>query len=95
MAHVKSGGAKAHQHSQRPGKRLGVKLFGGQTAKSGNILIRQRGSKVRPGKGTGMGRDFTVFATIEGIVNFFTRQGKKYIQVVQNTKWMRIKSISQ
>lgn len=82
MAHVKAGGAKAHQHSQRPGKRLGVKIFGGQTVKSGNIIIRQRGAKFHPGVGTDMGKDFTIFATIDGVVKFLTKQGKQYVEIV-------------
>jgi large subunit ribosomal protein L27 len=82
MAHVKSGGAKAHQHSQRPGKRLGVKIFGGQTVKSGNIIVRQRGSKFHSGNGADMGKDFTIFATTDGVVNFLVKQGRQYVEVV-------------
>ena len=84
MAHVKAGGSKAHQHSQRPGKRLGVKLFGGQKVKAGNIIVRQRGAKFHAGPGTDLGKDFTIFATIDGVVKFITKQGKQYIQIVNN-----------
>lgn len=82
MAHVKAGGAKAHQHSQRPGKRLGVKKFGGQAVKSGNIIIRQRGAKFHPGTGTDMGRDFTIFATVDGVVKFIVKQSKQYVNII-------------
>lgn len=63
-------------------KRLGVKLFGGQKAKPGAIIIRQRGSRVYSGMGTSMGRDFTIFALREGIVHFKSRFGRKFVEVV-------------
>lgn len=85
MAHVKAGGSKASQHSQRAGKRLGVKLFGGQKVKGGMIIIRQRGAEIHPGVGTEMGRDFTVFATIEGIISFKTKEGVQFVQVTPIT----------
>ncbi|OGV92733.1 50S ribosomal protein L27 [Microgenomates group bacterium RIFCSPLOWO2_01_FULL_47_10] len=80
MSHVKAGG-KTAQASPRAGKRLGVKLFGGQKAIPGNIIIRQRGSKVFPGAGVGMGRDHTLYALQEGIVTFFIRMGKKFVKL--------------
>ncbi len=80
MSKVKSGG-KARQHSQRPGKRLGVKLFGSQKVKTGQIIARQRGTKFHAGEGTDLGRDFTIFATHEGVVNFKIKHGKKYVTV--------------
>lgn len=80
MSHVKSGGATA-QHSTRPGKRLGVKKFGGQAVKTGQIIIRQQGSKVRAGEGVGQGRDFTLFALKQGVVKFFTRRSKQFVSV--------------
>jgi len=82
MAHVKAGGAKAHQHSQRAGKRLGVKIFGGQAVKAGNIIVRQRGAKFHAGTGTDMGKDFTIFAIVNGVVKFITKQSKQYVQVI-------------
>lgn len=82
MAHTKSGG-KARQHAQRPGKRLGVKLFGGQDIKTGQIIVRQRGTKFHPGVGTGVGRDHTLFAMRNGIVEFLVRAGRKYVAVTQ------------
>lgn len=80
MSHVKSGGA-TRQHSTRPGKRLGVKKFGGQKITTGQIIIRQQGSKVRAGNGVGTGRDYTLFALKEGVVEFFKRQSKQFVAV--------------
>ena len=82
MSKVKSGG-KARQHSQRSGKRLGVKLFGGQSIKAGQIIVRQRGSKFHSGDGTGIGRDFTIFALRDGVVSFITKHSRKYITITK------------
>lgn len=82
MAHTKSGGSKAAQGSQRRGKRLGVKVFGGQKAEAGDIIVRQRGTKFHPGKNVGLGRDFTLFATTGGRVEFKKRLGKQVVAVV-------------
>ncbi|HSW97698.1 MAG TPA: 50S ribosomal protein L27 [Candidatus Saccharimonadales bacterium] len=82
MAHTKAGGStKGNRDSVA--KRLGVKLFGGQKAINGNIIIRQKGSKFGSGPGTKMGKDFTIYAIQEGIVNFIIRKGKKTVQIVQ------------
>ena len=80
MSHVKSGGATA-QGTTRPGKRRGVKKFGGQIVKTGQIIIRQVGTRVHPGVGVGMGRDYTLFAMKDGIVNFFIRLGRQFVAV--------------
>ena len=80
MSHVKSGGATA-QGTTRPGKRRGGKKFGGQSVKTGNIIIRQVGSRVRAGVGVGTGRDYTLFALRDGVVEFFTRLGKQFVSV--------------
>ena len=80
MAHTKAGG-KSRQQSPRPGKRLGVKIFGGEKVKTGNILIRQRGTKFRPGEGVGIGRDHTLFALRNGVVEFSQRLGKKLVSI--------------
>ena len=80
MAHTKTGAAvKGNRDSQS--KRLGVKRFGGEKVVSGNILIRQRGSKTRPGKGVKMGSDFTIYAIEQGKVFFHSLMGKKYVSV--------------
>ncbi|MEK7182844.1 MAG: 50S ribosomal protein L27 [Patescibacteria group bacterium] len=81
MAHTKAAGSKAQQGSERRGKRLGVKIFGGQKVQPGDILVRQRGTKFHPGINVGMGRDFTLFAKSEGKVTYKVRHGKQYIVV--------------
>lgn len=68
-----------HQLPPRPGKRLGLKKTSGQSVKTGNILVRQRGNKFYPGKGVGMGKDFTLFALRDGILNFKKLRGKNYL----------------
>lgn len=78
MAKTKAAG-KTHQKPPRPGKRLGIKLSAGQKAKTGAIIVRQRGSQFHPGPGTKMGRDFTIFAVKEGIVEFGQKLGKKIV----------------
>lgn len=80
MAHIKSGGtAKGNKDSI--GKRLGVKRYGGQKVISGNIIVRQRGSKLHPGVGTDMGKDYTIFAITSGVVTFITRKGRRLVTV--------------
>lgn len=80
MAKTKAKG-KTRQQQPRPGKRLGFKIFGGQKVNPGNIIVRQRGTKFHPGKGVGMGRDFTIFALKKGEVRFKQRLGKKIVYV--------------
>lgn len=80
MAKTKAGG-KTRQQSPRPGKRLGLKVAGGQQVKTGSIIIRQRGTRLHPGEGVGMGRDFTLFALCDGVVQFKKRLGKKIVGV--------------
>lgn len=80
MAHTKSQkAAKGNKESQA--KRLGVKLYGGQAVKVGNIIVRQKGTKFYSGEGTKLGRDFTIFAMRDGLVEFIKRRGKKYVTV--------------
>lgn len=81
MAHKKGGGATA-KNRDSAGKRLGVKLYGGQTAKPGSIIIRQRGTKFYPGLGTMLGRDHTIFAVKTGIVSFRQKLGKKLVDLL-------------
>ena len=69
MAHKKAGGSSRNGRDS-PGQRLGVKRFAGQLVKAGNILVRQKGTSIHPGENVGMGRDYTLFATIDGIVKF-------------------------
>ena len=70
MAHKKAGGAKARQGGNVAGKRLGIKVTHGSIVKPGQILIRQRGRRVVPGNNVGMGKDFTLFSKVVGIVEF-------------------------
>jgi len=79
MAHKKGQGSTRNGRDSR-GQRRGVKVFAGQLAKAGSILVRQLGTRVHPGKNVGMGRDFTLFAKIEGIVRY-ERVGKDRKQV--------------
>lgn len=78
MAHKKGeGSVKNGRDSQS--KRLGVKIYGGQPALSGNIIIRQRGTTYHPGKNVGVGRDFTIFALTDGLVEFKKTKGDKTV----------------
>jgi large subunit ribosomal protein L27 len=81
MAH-KKGEGKVKNGRESESKRLGVKLFGGQVAKAGNIIIRQRGTKHHPGKNVGIGKDHTLFALLDGKVEFKKRLGKSYVSIV-------------
>lgn len=69
MAHKKGQGSTQNNRDSA-GRRLGVKKFGGQFVRAGNIIIRQRGTKVHPGNNVGMGKDHTIFALIDGVVSF-------------------------
>ncbi|MEM1076551.1 MAG: 50S ribosomal protein L27 [Pseudomonadota bacterium] len=69
MAHKKAGGSSRNGRDSA-GRRLGVKLYGGEAATAGNIIVRQRGTKFWPGEGVGMGKDHTIFATVDGAVKF-------------------------
>jgi len=81
MAHIKAGGvAKGNKDSVS--KRLGVKVYGGQMVKAGSIIIRQKGTKVYPGNGVSIGRDFTIFALTKGTVKFYQKKGKKMVSVL-------------
>ena len=69
MAHKKAGGSSRNGRDSK-GQRRGVKVFGGETVRAGNIIIRQLGTRIHPGRNVGMGRDFTLCALIDGVVNF-------------------------
>jgi large subunit ribosomal protein L27 len=82
MAHKKAGGSSRNGRDTA-GRRLGVKHFGGESVIPGNIIVRQRGTVVRPGTGVGLGRDHTIFATVAGVVTFrATRGDKQTVSVV-------------
>jgi len=76
MAHKKAGGSSRNGRDTA-GRRLGVKAFGGEAVIAGNIIIRQRGTKVHPGTGVGIGRDHTIFAVVNGVVSFRRTKGDK------------------
>ena len=76
MAHHKAGGSSRNGRDSG-GQRLGVKLFGGQVVEAGNIIVRQRGTQFHPGVGVGLGRDHTLFALVDGKVEFSTKGLKK------------------
>lgn len=82
MAHKKAGGSSRNGRDSA-GRRLGVKKFGGENVIAGNILVRQRGTTFFPGDNVGMGKDHTLFALIEGSVQFRARaNGRQYVSVV-------------
>lgn len=81
MAHKKAGGSSKNGRDSES-KRLGVKKFGGEAVKAGNIIVRQRGTKFHPGNNVGLGKDYTIFSLIDGNVKFETKKGgKKKISV--------------
>ena len=86
MAHKKAGGSSRNGRDSA-GRRLGVKLFGGERCLAGNILVRQRGTQWHPGANVGIGRDHTLFAKIEGRVSFNTKaKGRIYVSVLPMTE---------
>jgi len=81
MAHKKGAGSSRNGRESES-KRLGVKLFGGQQAKAGNIIVRQRGTKHNPGENVGMGKDHTLFALCDGIIEFQKkRDNRSYVAI--------------
>ena len=81
FAHHKGGGSTSNGRDSNA-KRLGTKKFGGEVVKAGNIIVRQRGSKIHPGNNVGMGKDYTLYALIDGTVKFeYARKGKKKVSV--------------
>ena len=85
MAHNKAGGSTRNGRDSES-KRLGVKRYGGQAVKAGNILVRQRGTKFHAGDNVRLGKDHTLFATVDGKVEFVTRgpKSRKFVQVVSS-----------
>ncbi len=81
MAHKKGAGSSKNGRDSNP-KMLGVKRFGGQDVKAGEILVRQRGTKFHPGENVGLGRDHTLFALVKGAVSFLYRRGKQTVNIV-------------
>ena len=82
MAHKKGVGSSKNGR-ESASKRLGVKIYGGQSCKAGNIIVRQRGTEFHPGTNMGMGKDHTLFALVDGTVNFkVTREDKRIVSVI-------------
>ena len=83
MAHKKGGGSSRNGRDSHS-KRLGVKKYGGERVRSGNILVRQRGTQIHPGINVKRGRDYTLFAVVDGVVKFdYIRKGRKRVNVIQ------------
>ena len=84
FAHHKGAGSTKNGRDSES-KRLGTKLYGGQVCKAGNIIVRQRGSKMKPGTNVGMGKDYTLYALKDGVVEFQVcgKQGKKQVNVIE------------
>jgi large subunit ribosomal protein L27 len=89
MAHTKAGGSTSLGRDSAS-KRLGVKIYGGQKAKSGNILVRQRGTVFHPGKNVRRGEDDTLYAVCDGIVQFRMLKKKKFNNDLKQTKFVDI-----
>ena len=84
FAHHKGGGSTDNGRDSNA-KRLGVKKYAGEHVKAGNIIVRQRGTTIRPGKNVGMGHDYTLFALIDGVVKFeYAEKGKKKVSVYED-----------
>ena len=85
MAHKKAGGSSRNGRDSA-GQRMGVKRFSGQSVRAGNILVRQKGTRIHPGQNVGMGKDYTLFARIDGIVKYGTKgRDKKQVTIVPQT----------
>ena len=83
MAHKKAGGSSRNGRDSA-GRRLGVKIYGGQSARAGNIIVRQRGTKYHPGENVGLGKDHTIFALVDGEVRFaMGRDSRTLVSVVR------------
>ena len=82
MAHKKGVGSSKNGRDSNP-QMLGIKLYGGESAKAGAIIVRQKGTKVKPGKNVGVGNDYTLFALISGKVEYKTKaKGKKFVSII-------------
>lgn len=81
MAHKKAGGSSRNGRDSN-GQRRGVKRYGGETVTAGSIIVRQVGTKIHPGAGVGLGKDYTIFAKIDGVVKFTDKAGKKVANIL-------------
>jgi large subunit ribosomal protein L27 len=89
MSHKKAGGSSAYGRDSQA-QRLGVKRYAGQIVRAGNILVRQRGVKIRPGMGVMKGKDDTLFAIIDGIVKFTEKKIRKFDNAFKKTKFVHV-----
>jgi len=80
VAHKKAGGSSRNGRDSNA-KRLGVKKYGGEAVRVGNIIVRQRGTRIRPGENVGCGRDYTLFALTDGKVEYFKRAGRTTVRI--------------
>jgi large subunit ribosomal protein L27 len=80
MAHKKGGGSSRNGRDSES-KRLGVKAFGGQEVTAGSVIVRQRGTRIHPGRGVGKGGDDTLFATVPGVVRFHESRGRRFASI--------------
>ncbi len=95
MAHKKAGGSSRNGRDSA-GRRLGVKKFGGEAVIPGNIIVRQRGTKWHPGTGVGIGKDHTIFATIDGQVQFAKKaNGRTYVSVLEDAEFKAYQAVKQ
>lgn len=83
MAHTKAQGSVKGNRDSRA-KRLGVKIYGGQKVKPGGIIVRQKGTKFKAGKNVSMGKDYTLFSLVDGVVKFKSLLGKRFIEVINS-----------
>lgn len=81
FAHKKGGGSTKNGRDSQS-KRLGVKAYGGETVTAGSIIVRQKGTKIYPGTNVGMGKDYTLFALVDGTVKFGQKDAKKVVSVI-------------
>jgi len=91
MAHRKAGGSAKNLRDSNP-KYLGTKLYAGQTAKSGSVLVRQRGTKILPGENVGLGKDHTLFALKDGVVEFGTKRKTSFNNKIEKKKIVHVKT---
>ncbi len=89
MAHKKAGGSTSYGRDSH-GQRLGIKLYAGEVAKPGNIIVRQRGTKVRPGVNVAIGTDDTLFAMANGVVKFTEKKVRRYTGAFKTVKFANV-----
>jgi large subunit ribosomal protein L27 len=92
MSHKKAGGSTRNGRDSNS-KRLGVKLYGGQAAKAGNIIVRQKGTKFFPGENVKLGKDFTLFALTDGVIKFTEKRQRKFNGRVYRDKIVHVVSV--